>query len=231
LLEECRWVSLTGNGEIKTSSTLYVVFMWSPIPTRGSLHALKSPTFTFLTGWKKVNSPWGLKRDICKAVDVLKVGNESAFFLNVVGRAVEIASAEESSEGVLVGLIKEIGLFNLAWCVPVTSCFWSYRADSNFNDWFYNANAQRGSIQIKDNKYEGSSLRQSVYKEYESYIKASNYNLPPYSLRCMDIDTFLSISFSLIAAKKGLGCMEKDLEKALDFFGDDISGIAEDLVR
>ncbi len=54
LLEECRWVSLTGNGEIKTSSTLYVVFMWSPIPTRGSLHALKSPTFTFLTGWKKV---------------------------------------------------------------------------------------------------------------------------------------------------------------------------------
>lgn len=53
-LLECRWVSLTGNGKIKTSSNLYVVFMWSPIPRRGSLHALKSPTFTFLTGWKKV---------------------------------------------------------------------------------------------------------------------------------------------------------------------------------
>ncbi len=54
LLDECRWVSLTGNGEIQTSSTLYVVFMWSPILTRGSLHALKSLTFTLLTGWKKV---------------------------------------------------------------------------------------------------------------------------------------------------------------------------------
>lgn len=53
-LKECRWVSLTGNGEIKTSSTLYVVFMWSPIPTRRCLHALKSLTFTLLTGWKKV---------------------------------------------------------------------------------------------------------------------------------------------------------------------------------
>ncbi len=180
------------------------------------------------------DSPGGLKRDLCKAVDTLEIGNESAFFLNVVERAVKITSAEKCSEGVLIDLIKEIGLCNLAWCVPVTSCFWSYRADNNFNDWFKNATAQgqgqgRG-IYIKENEYGGSSLKRSVYKEYENHIKNINYNLPLYIIRDMDIDTFLSISFGLIAAKKGLGCIENDLDEALEFFGDDISSIAEDLV-
>ena len=173
---------------------------------------------------------WGLEMDLREAVDVLKIGNESSFFLGVVGRAAEIASAEECSEGALIALIKEVGLSKLAWCVPVTSCFWSYRADSNFDEWFNNATARVGSIYIRDREYEESSLRESVCAEYANHIKAYNYNLPPHTLRLMDIDTFLSIGFSLVAAKKGLGCMEKDLEKALGFFGDDISGIAEDLV-
>ena len=176
------------------------------------------------------DNPGSLKRDLCKAVDVLEIGNESAFFLNVVERAVNITSDKQRSKEALIALIKEIGLSKLAWCVPVTSCFWSYRADGNFNDWFYNATAQGQGIHITGTRYEESSLKGAVCEEYENHIKDSNYNLPPYILRRMDIDTFLSISFSLIAAKRGLGCMEKDLEKALDFFGDDISGIAEDLV-
>jgi hypothetical protein len=175
-------------------------------------------------------SPGNLKRDLWKAIDVLKIGSESSFFLGVVGRAAEITSEEECPEGVLIALIKEIGLSKLAWCVPVTSCFWSYRAGSNFNDWFYNATAQGQSIQIAGTRYEGGSLREAVREEYENHIKDSNYNLPPYILRRMDIDTFLSISFSLIAATQGVGGIEQDLREAQEFFGDNISAIAEGLV-
>ncbi len=204
--------------------------------THASVDARLAATLTVLR-YRRVflnvadDSPWDLEMNLREAVDVLKIGSESSFFLDVVGRAAEIASAEECSDGVLIALIKEIGLSKLAWCVPVTSCFWSYRADGNFDDWFNNATARVGSIYIKDKEYEESSLRGSVCTEYANYIKAKNYNLPPHALRLMDIDTFLSISFGLIAATKGLGCVGKDLEKALDFFGDDISGIAEDLVN
>lgn len=37
----------------KPHQLFMLLFIWSPIPTWGCLHALKSHTFTLLTGWKK----------------------------------------------------------------------------------------------------------------------------------------------------------------------------------
>src|SRR4029079_6187342 len=63
--------------------------------------------------------------------------------------------------------------------------------------------------------------------EYESYIKAHRHHFAKRN----DVDTFYSIAFSLIAAEKGIGGIEWEVEKAVNVFGDDIKEISKLLVE
>ena len=49
--------------------------------------------------------------------------------------------------------------------------------------------------------------------------------------KSVDIDTFLSISISIIAARHGLESVETEVPRAIDMFGDDLWSLADRLVQ
>jgi len=175
-----------------------------------------------------------LIEDMEKAVEILNINKESFFFMQLIKKAAKITQDEKDPEKLLIQLAENIGMSHLAWCTPVSACFWSYRADNDFNKWFKYQGLK--NINVGGKIIDSNTIKKEVFDshvdylhkigEYDDFIKRHGYHWRS----SIDVDTFFSIAFSLIAAEKGIKPIQNEIKKVDSIFKDDLRDISFKLV-
>ena len=180
-----------------------------------------------------------LVEDITLAADILQLNDQAAFFLKRVNRARNISRRRHKPANLLYRLSQKVGLEHLAWSTPITACFWSFQQNVDFSQWFDREHEKQfylprnfmGQRRIVN----GQTLSASVHNEdvehlhnigqYEDYHRSHGYHWR----KSIDIDTFLSITISIMAARDGLKSVEHEVPQSIAMFGDDLWALAEQL--
>jgi len=180
------------------------------------------------------NTTDDLLREFKRAIQILGFGSQSRFFLQQVIRAKKITDKIDNPEHLLIELAREVGLDYLAWSTPISATFWSFKADTSCYGLF-NPEGE-GKIKLKKYTIDTKTLKKSWWKRYERHLvyigqfKSFYHNHKYHWKKKIDTDTFFSIAFSIIAAEKGLGKIEKEVGLAIKEFGDNLPKIAHALV-
>ena len=74
-----------------------------------------------------------LVEEITVATKVLGFSHRADFFLARVETAYRIAKQHKQACDLLYQLCRQVGMEHLAWRTPVTACFWSFHADTDFS--------------------------------------------------------------------------------------------------
>jgi hypothetical protein len=182
-----------------------------------------------------------LVEEIAVAGDVLQFGSRTAFFLDRVARAKHIATKYKNSSTLLYKLCREIGMDHLAWSTPVAACFWSFHRDTDFAKWFRHRHEKRLYLPRRhwpiSRVVHGRTLKHRIHEDDVRHLRAiGQYDDVLQShghhwRKSVDIDTFFSISISIIAARHGLESVETEVPRAIDMFGDDLWSLADRLVQ
>ena len=182
-----------------------------------------------------------LAEEIAVAADVLQFGSRASFFLDRVARAKQIATKYKHSSTLLYKLCRKIGMDHLAWSTPVAACFWSFHQDTDFSKWFRHHHEKRMYLPRRhwpiSRVVRGRTLKHRIHEDDVRHLRAiGQYNDFRQShgyhwRKSVDIDTFLSISISIIAARHGLESVETEVPRAIDMFGDDLWSLADRLVQ
>lgn len=178
-----------------------------------------------------------LVEELTIAAQILGFGSNANFFLGRVKKARDIATKYTNPKKLLYQLCRHIGIKHLAWSAPVSACFWSYHNSKDLKKLFIQA--------LPTNKYKvflrqginGRTLARYVFKQdvrhlqaignYQAFLASHAYHWK----NSIDIDTFLSISLSISAAKNGIDSISSEVEQAIVMFGEDLSSISAKLVK
>lgn len=172
--------------------------------------------------------------------EILGFGDRAAFFLGRVCKARDIATEHAKPVELLYELSCHIGMDHLAWSTPIAACFWSFHADTNFSQWFSRQHEKKMYLPrrfgIFPHVVHGKTLLRSVHEEdkqqlraigqYDDFVNTHGYHWQ----KSVDIDTFLSIAISIIAARHGIDSIKMEVPQAIEMFGDDLSLLTEQLV-
>ncbi|OUW81782.1 MAG: hypothetical protein CBD74_07875 [Saprospirales bacterium TMED214] len=180
-----------------------------------------------------------LHHDMKFAVELLGLKQESAFFMDRVRRAMEIAGTTSDPDELLSRLVKGVGMEHLAWSTPVSACFWSFSGEPDYSKWVRDEGEKQ--IWVKrpwspiPKRLNGKTMSHATYLddikhlrwigEYEGYHKTHAYHWR----KSLDIDTFFSIAFSIQAARHGIEAIANEVEEACRMFGDDLRDFASQL--
>ncbi len=175
-----------------------------------------------------------LIRDFMAAIKILGFENESHFFVNLVLKAKKITDNQQDAESLLAQLAKEIGLDYLAWSTPISACFWSFRATDEFYRFFNPKNDK--VITINQTSIDANTLDKRVLSSYEkqlikigqykSHLQAHGYHWKDK----IDIDTFFSIAFSLVAVRDGTKKIDAASQQSIKEYGEDLHSMVQNLL-
>lgn len=175
-----------------------------------------------------------LLNELKRAIKILKFDKKSNFFLEQVIKAKKIADEESNPEILLKKLATEIGLDYLAWSTPISACFWSYRATNKYYKYFNPKNDK--TIKINNVVIDENTLKKEVIesytkhlvkiKQYKSHLQAHGYHWK----EKIDIDTFFSISFSIVAMRDGIENIDQRSKEAIKEYGENFTWIIKSLL-
>lgn len=180
-----------------------------------------------------------LLEELVAATKILRFGHHADFFLARVESARQIASQDAPATDLLYQLCRQVGMEHLAWSTPVTACFWSFHADTDFSKWFRRRCETKMYLPRKrfpiSRVIHGRTLKRHIHQadvehlhaigQYDSYQQAHGYHWR----KSIDMDTFLSIAISILAARHGLDSVASEVLIAIEQFGDDLWSLAEQL--
>lgn len=176
-----------------------------------------------------------LLREFKTAIKELNLERESDFFLDQLKLAAKITKSIINPEELLLKLAKNIGLDHLAWCTPIAACFWSFAKIDNFPSWLKHQGEK--SIFVAKQTIGASYLRSSVWKKYQKHLLRIGQYKSYYQSRNMkwrqsiDVDTFFSIAFSILAIRDGISSINHDLPKVRVIFYDNLYSLGERLLN
>jgi hypothetical protein len=203
------------------------------------------------------NSPADLIIKLQKACAIIGLEEDSSFFIKKCKLAAKIATLNSNPEHCLIELLQKIGMNKLSWSTPISATFWSYHEDVNF-EYYLSSPQQRyrvtsggalveaREIRLRDKHdslkvYDYTSTIAEVHAEDREHIRGlfdkeglliSEERIDQAFPSRLDIDTFFSISFSLLAAKNGLGNLNAEASRISQFvFKDNINLISRQLVE
>lgn len=172
--------------------------------------------------------------DLQRASQIVALKGQTRFFFKQVKMAAALTRRTVQPSLLLIKLARDIGLEHLAWSTPVSACFWSYRAHNDFPKWF-NHEAEN-SIRVGRTTISAKTLKKFVAESYRKHLQQAGY-LEEYTRshghhwrNSIDVDTFFSIAFSLIAAREGIDPISSDLQRVKKVFPDDLFRISQQLV-
>ena len=172
---------------------------------------------------------------------------DRAFFRQRVDTAAELAREESDPHTLLMQLAQAIGLEHLAWSTPITACFWSFRGTPDFKKWFrhqkekrirwHTRKHRRFPLPLIRHQINGQTLREDVHQADRAYLHKLG-ELEGYEKcragtwrKSIDVDTFFSIAFSLVATEQGIEGIRSEVAAAERLFGDDLKALAGTLAQ
>lgn len=170
----------------------------------------------------KINDINYLVKNFIKSTKILKLEEET--FLKQVLLAAKITKNEKDPEKLLIKLQENIGLAHLAISTPITACFWSFRAESNYKYWF---NKISGPLSKPLNKKTHEFLKNRVLKYIKKGLRGHIKSLKDNN----DIDTFFSISFGIIAAIKNIDSIKYEIKTAEKYLMSNVKEISNSLIN
>ena len=128
-----------------------------------------------------------------------------------------------------------IGIEHLCWSTPISAVFWTFHGDCRFKHWLNheNENTLLVPLQLNGNTKRMLKVDASMYSpknrnederylkhinEYNSFMKCHGYHYN----KSMDIDTFFSIAFSILAAVNGVDELLPEFGSTMNILGDDL---------
>lgn len=176
----------------------------------------------------------GLIHNLQNASRIVALDKQAGFFLKQVRSAAALTRKTAQPSMLLTKLARHIGLEHLAWSTPISACFWSYRAHNDFPKWFTHDGEH--SIHVGDTIIDAHTLKKSVVESYRKHLQQTGRlaefvrSHGHHWRTSIDVDTFFSIAFSLIAAKEGINPIVDDLQQVKTVFPDDLSWISRQLI-
>ena len=187
----------------------------------------------------KIFSPTDLLSEFKYAIKILGLEDKCGFFFDRCELACQIALSTCSPFDQIVLLNKNIGLDHLSWSTPISAVFWTFHGDCNFKFWLSHNSEKQILIPIKTSEGKDAycKLDATTYSdvnrqkdiahlkeinEYQSFMNSHAYH---YGVS-IDIDTFFSISYSILSAIHGIENILPELGDGLSFFGDNLFKIA-----
>ena len=190
------------------------------------------------------NSIYNLLKEFEEAKEILGAnkGKTTNFFSRRLYEAAIIGETKQDKDQCIHSLAKNIGITQLAWTTPITAVIWSFNSQINPKDSFtkqqcndlYNVltptrDGSKSSIYITDKTYQSERIEEDLAHvraadPHNSYLKKRGEKL--YEL---DLDTLLSITFSLLAMKDGQRQTppKEELRNASNLFGDNLELISQ----
>jgi len=175
-----------------------------------------------------------LIHDMQEASRIVSLEKQAGFFLRQIRTATALTQGTSQPSLLLIKLAQHIGLEHLAWSTPISACFWSYRAHNDFLEWF--THEGENSIHVGGILVNAYTLKKSVVESYrkhlqkigslEEYIHSHGYHWR----NSIDVDTFFSIAFSLIAAREGISPIAGNLQQVKAVFPDNLFQISQQLI-
>lgn len=191
----------------------------------------------------KAYSPSDLIRELISALNILKLSDQSSYFMKKCILACKIIESYSDPAKQLALLAVNIGMEHLCWSTPISAVFWTFHGDCRFKHWLNHENENSLLIPVQSNgnikrmlKVDASMYSQRNRKEDERYLKHINeYNS---FMKChgyhynksMDIDTFFSIAFSILAAINGTDDILPELGEMVNLLGHDLFKISGSLL-
>lgn len=214
--------------------------------THGSIEAKLSSLLTSLryaqlfTGDIAV-SPLVLYEKFKIAANLLFPQEKTKYFLTQTYKAARFACRIQDPMKLLRLLAKHIGITHLAWGTPIAAVFWSFHASTDFSRFFkgyssreiyvgdnddYNPRLKTDEMAINLNSF---SKKQKVLEvrhlkkigEFDDFKKCHKHH---YGF--LDIDTFFSISISMLAARNGISGIFPELQRYNSVFNVDMLAMA-----
>ena len=166
------------------------------------------------------NSTDHLRSTLVRAIDQLDITG-SAFFLTIFDEGASLVNGSSPTDRVLVDLNRVVGLSHVATSAPIAACLWSFRPVNMrtvLTTWdLHNKHEIRaGDVVIRHNAW-CYQAHQRHFRDL-GYTGADSKLLHDASSSHFDLDTFFSISFSLLAAQYGFedGVDESELDELTD---------------
>lgn len=180
---------------------------------------------------EKDNSTDYLRSTLVRAIEQLEIAG-SDFFLQNFDQGASLVSESSSADQLLADLNRVVGLSHVATSAPIAACLWSFRPvdmRTVLSTWdIHNKYEIRGGdmvIRHQDWRYQA---HQRHFRDL-GYTGADSKLLNEESFSHFDLDTFFSISFSLLAALHGFeDCVE---EGELDELTDNLEMLARNLIE
>ena len=163
-----------------------------------------------------------------------------SFFMSRVYLARDLVSSDFRPKKLLHLFCRKIGMGHLAWSTPIAACFWSFHRDKDFSKWMRDGKEKR--LYLPRNRFGYSKrivarmLEEKTWDEdvahleqigqFDEYQASHGYHWGT----GLDVDTFFSIAFSILAARHGTDSIADEVPKAIECFGDDLLAIAESLI-
>ena len=189
----------------------------------------------------KAYSPSDLIREFILALNILELRKQSSFFVKKCLLACKIVETFSDPAKQLALLAGNIGIEHLCWSTPISAVFWTFHGDCKFNHWLNHENENslliplhstgrnKRMLKVDATMYSQNNREEDEYylkniNEYNSFMKCHGYHYK----KSMDIDTFFSIAFSILAAINGVDDILPELGNTMQALGDDlfkISGI------
>ena len=182
------------------------------------------------------------------AIDILGSHTNSIFFMARCKAAAEISKNNPNTFKCLSTLIENIGMKHLAWSTPISAVFWSFSFDGQYERWLP-PRAQRkkginyatfnGELVVRGKNNKPFRLSKNIYSNKMNFEDSSHVkllknlkgdNILSVDQKGMDVDTFFSIAYSLLAILHGIEDIELMAKSAAaQIFEDDLKLLANKL--
>ena len=175
------------------------------------------------------------------AKHLLGVQKSADFFTERLYSAALIGMKQLDQETCLSRLASDIGLTQLAWTTPITATIWSFNDDLAPDRIMENQHNILNALTLRPPSKASIEITEDTYKpvcyeadlQHVSEIDPGNSYLNKRGdiLRKLDIDTLLSITFSLIALKGDSQQLPppQQVVQAVNVFGDDLAYISRQI--
>ena len=176
------------------------------------------------------NTTGHLRHALVEAIDYLGFGG-SAFFLELFDKGAALVEHGDDPARLMVSLNEVIGISHVATSVPIAACLWSFRPvdlRAVLSNWSLHDKYEirAGDVVIKHGEWRYQYHRQHFLAL--GYTASDSRLLGEEPRSHFDLDTFFSISFSLLACQYGIqDCVR---EGELDEFTDNLDVLARNLV-
>lgn len=191
-----------------------------------------------------------LMNEMRLAIEILGSHKNSRFFMARCKAAAEISKKNTDTFKCLSTLIENVGMKHLAWSTPISAVFWSFRLNGQYERWLPPRAQRKGEINyatfngelvVRGNNDTPFRLSSDLYADKMNFEDSSHVkflrNLKGDNITCgdrkgMDVDTFFSIAYSLLAILHGIEEIELMAKSAAaQIFRDDLKAIANKLSK